>query len=163
MRRHTCTAPPRHPTRRSLAHEMTETECFSSASRIIGGSPSHSQITIHERKPGRHLPANYCPGHQSTQLPGQLRRDAFQGAVSADPASARCREPRLSTKASCLAAAVRRHTALHRGKGPTKPAMALGSPCRLLGKGQLHSTFSCQSLESTCISKAAPLKGLQGA
>lgn len=57
---------------------------------------------------------NYCPSHQSTQLAGQLRKDAFQGAVLADPVSAAS-----GATAQCQsilpgeAAIVWRQTALH--------------------------------------------------
>lgn len=146
---------------------MTETECFSSASGIIGGNPSPSQITTRERKPGRHLPAHYCPGHQSAQLPGQLRSDAFQGAVSGDPASAPCRgSPRRASKhpawkgsrgleTHCPAALKGPHKA---NQGSRLSAQA--APERAAPGGQ-H--LFMPEPQIYIYQQAAPLKGLQGA
>ena len=45
---------------------------------------------------------NYCPNHQSTQLPGQQRKDAVRGTVLADPVSAASGARSLRVQASCL-------------------------------------------------------------
>ena len=87
-----------------LAHQLTE--CFSSPSQKKKKNNPVETHFLAKLQPTKGKQAgispNYCPNHQSTQLPGQQRKDAVRGTVLADPVSTASGARSLRVQASCL-------------------------------------------------------------
>lgn len=82
----------------------TSIDCFSSPSQKKNNPVETHFLAKLQPTKGKQagISPNYCPNHQSTQLPGQQRKDAVRGTVLADPVSAASGARSLRVQASCL-------------------------------------------------------------